>query len=66
MFPINLNVFVFTQICLKPFSFAQIYLRLLYLTQMFLFHSDVSNFTQNVILGFLVGPNLMKAVRITT
>jgi len=29
VFPINLNVFVFTQVWLKLFSFAQIYLKLL-------------------------------------
>jgi len=49
VFPINLSVFVFTQVSLKRFSFAQIELKLVDLTQMLLFYLNVSNFTQNVI-----------------
>jgi len=49
VFPINLSVFVFTQVSLKRFSFAQIELKLVDLTQMLLIYLNVSNFTQNVI-----------------
>jgi len=52
VFPVYLDVFVFSQVWLKLFSFVQIKLKLLYLTQMLLFYSNVSNFTQNVIKVF--------------
>ena len=49
MFPIYLNVFIFTQIRMKLFSFAQIWLKLLDRTQLLLIYLNVSNFTQNLI-----------------
>ena len=65
MFPIYLNVYIFTQIWMKLFSFDQIYLKLFDHTQLLLIYFNVYNFTQNL-NTFLVSPNLMKAVGITT
>jgi len=48
MFPIYLNVFIFSQLWMNYFSFAQIQLKLLNRTQMLLIYWNVSNFTQNL------------------
>jgi len=50
---------------MKLFSFDQIYLKLFDHTQLLLIYFNVYNFTQNL-NTFLVSPNLMKAVGITT
>jgi len=47
-FPVDLNIFIFTQKSINVFSFAQISLNLLDHTQMLPFYSNVSNFTQNL------------------